>query len=290
MNIQLGLCDPPDPIYLYVGQGEENGRSYLWYRYDVDAQKQYPVFQRGLTGYLTELRITTKEYKGKDSHKLDVVMRCDRLYIIRSGLDTNFSKTLLLALEHVPDPAKPLTIAVAPGEETVVFARVFDAATGAKIKAEWNPQAHWLDIIAQLSERLVGTGTHNTDITDTQINTNKLSVYPCSNPSLAELHPEHNTLIKAIRARTGHTPDQIKLWLEQYDATRPDQLDPAICRQLADTLALSWGEPRFRTPEHCQTSYRGIVEALLASGMSLEDAILAWIDSVVAMPTASSKS
>lgn len=58
-EIQLGLCDPPEPIYLYVGQGEANGQGYLWYRFDVDAQQQYPVFYRGLSGYLVELRTPT---------------------------------------------------------------------------------------------------------------------------------------------------------------------------------------------------------------------------------------
>lgn len=319
MDIQLGLCDPPDPIYLYVGQGEENGQSYLWYRYDIDAQQQCPVFQRGLTGCLSEIRITTKEYKGKDNHKLDVVMRSHRIYIIRSGIETNFTKTLLLALEAA-DITKPLTIAVAPGEETVVFARVYDAATGARIKAEWNPQARWLNIVAQLSERLVGKANSEesrdvekkqeiqSHITDTRINRNKRSVHLYSNPSRAvkndqektdtvdlqqhqsqQLYPKHNAIIKAIRSRTGHTPDQIKLWLEQYNATSPEQVDPAICRQLVDALTLSWGESHFRTPEHCQTSYRGKVETLLASGMNLEDAVLVWIDSVTAAPAPSTK-
>ena len=126
-QIQLGLCDPPEPIYIYVGQTENNGQTSLWYRYDIDAQKQHPVLQRALTGYLSELRITIKEYKGKENHKIDLVFHADQVYIIRSGLETNFSKTLLLALSTVTDINQPLTIAVVAGEENVVFARLYNA-------------------------------------------------------------------------------------------------------------------------------------------------------------------
>lgn len=153
-QIQFGLCDPPEPIYLYVGQTEANGETALWYQFDIDAQKQLPVLKRGLTGYVSELRITVKEFKGKENNKLDVVVGADQLYVIRSGLETNFTKTLLLALSCVNNFHQPLTIAVAAGEENVVFARVYDAITKARFKAEWNPDANWLDLVTQLQQRL----------------------------------------------------------------------------------------------------------------------------------------
>ncbi|NER51612.1 MAG: hypothetical protein F6J92_34215 [Symploca sp. SIO1A3] len=153
-NIQLGLCDPPEPIYLYVGSGESQGQQYLWYCFDINSERVHPVFQRGLTGYIRELRVTPKEYKGKDATKLDIVVSCDRLYIVRSGIETNFSKGLLLALSQVNDFENPLTIAVAPGEETVIFARLYNATTGERVKAEWNPNAPWLDLIQAINQKL----------------------------------------------------------------------------------------------------------------------------------------
>ena len=81
-------------------------------------------------------------------------MSCDRLYIVRSGIETNFSKGLLLALSQVNDFENPLTIAVAPGEETVIFARLYNATTGERVKAEWNPNAPWLDLIQAINQKL----------------------------------------------------------------------------------------------------------------------------------------
>jgi hypothetical protein len=156
-EIKLGLCNPPEPIYLYVKNGELSGESYLWYRYDIDKDKTIPVQQRGLTGYLSELRLKTKEYKGKDNIKLDIVMAADEVYIIRTGIETNFAKTFLLAASVVQDFSKPLIIAATAGEESVVFCRLYDAATKVKIRREWNPNADWASFISEIQSRLGGT-------------------------------------------------------------------------------------------------------------------------------------
>ncbi|NJR15697.1 MAG: hypothetical protein HC785_08280 [Calothrix sp. CSU_2_0] len=63
-EIKLGLCNPPEPIYLYVKNGELSGESYLWYNYNINNEKTIPVQQRGLTGYLQNLRLISKEFKG----------------------------------------------------------------------------------------------------------------------------------------------------------------------------------------------------------------------------------
>jgi hypothetical protein len=133
-EIKLGLCNPPEPLYLYVKNGELSGESYLWYHYDVNNDKTIPVQQRGLVGYISDLRLTTKEFKGKDNVKLDIVLSADEIYIIRTGVETNFAKTFLLALSQVQDFSKPLIIAATPGEENVVFCRLYDAATKTRIR------------------------------------------------------------------------------------------------------------------------------------------------------------
>jgi hypothetical protein len=85
-EIKLGLCNPPEPIYLYVKNAELGGESYLWYHYDIDRDKTIPVTQRALTGYLSELRLTTKEFKGKDNLKLDIVVSADELTSINTWM------------------------------------------------------------------------------------------------------------------------------------------------------------------------------------------------------------
>ncbi|MBD2732287.1 hypothetical protein H6G96_40180 [Nostoc sp. FACHB-892] len=38
-EIKLGLCNPPEPIYLYVKNAELGGESYLWYHYDIQGKR-----------------------------------------------------------------------------------------------------------------------------------------------------------------------------------------------------------------------------------------------------------
>jgi hypothetical protein len=150
--INFGLCDPPEPIYLYVRAGEDGDDS-PWYRFNVDTQQKIPVVQRGLCGRIQELRLTNKEYKGKTNFKLDIVIQADEQYIVRTGVETYFAKTFLLAIAQF-DVSKPLILAVVPGEENTVFARIYDANTKQRIKADWNKDADWAGIIASIQARL----------------------------------------------------------------------------------------------------------------------------------------
>ncbi|QFS45096.1 hypothetical protein [Nostoc sphaeroides] len=151
-EMKLGLCNPPEPIYLYVKSGELNGESYLWYNYDND--KTIPVQQTGLTGYISELKLTTKEFRERDNIKLDIVVRADEIYVVRTGIETNFAKTFLLAVSCVQDFSKPLIIAAIAGKENVVFCNLYDAATKTRIRSEWNKDADWLAIIDSVQTKL----------------------------------------------------------------------------------------------------------------------------------------
>ena len=115
-EIKLGLCNPPEPVYLYVNQGEVDGESYVWYKFNINQDKKIPVPQRALTGYLSELRLTTKECKEKDNLKLDIVVSADELYVVRTGVKTNFAKSFLLAASLIQDFEKPLIIVANAGD------------------------------------------------------------------------------------------------------------------------------------------------------------------------------
>ncbi|MEH2316249.1 hypothetical protein [Nostoc sp.] len=153
-EIKLGLCNPPEPIYLYVKKGELSGESYLWYNYDINNKITIPVQKTGLTGYISELKLTTKEFKEKDNVKLDIVIRADEIYIVRTGIETNFAKSFLLAVSLVQDFSKPLIIAATAGEENVVFCNIYDAATKTRIDCKWNKDADWLAIIDSIQTKL----------------------------------------------------------------------------------------------------------------------------------------
>lgn len=154
MEIKLGLCNPPEPIYLYVRSGEEQGANYLWYKYDINSQKIIPVYEKGLCGNLLQLRLTSKEFKGKENMKLDIIVQADELYVIRTGVETNFAKTFLLAANQIKDLERTLIFSVVPGDENVVFCRLHDAPTKQRIKAEWDNAADWASIIFDIQSRL----------------------------------------------------------------------------------------------------------------------------------------
>ncbi len=153
-EIKLGLCNPPEPIYLHVKSGELNGESYLWYNYDINNDQTVPVHQTGLTGYISELKLKTTEFKGKDNVKLHIVVRADEVYVVRTGIETNFAKSFLLAASCVQDFSKPLIIAAIAGKENVVFCNLYDAATKTRIRSEWNKDADWTSIIDSVQTRL----------------------------------------------------------------------------------------------------------------------------------------
>jgi hypothetical protein len=153
-EIQLGLCNPPEPIYLHVKNGELNGESYLWYNYDINNDQTIPVHKTGLTGYISELKLKTTEFKGKDNVKLHIVVRADEIYVIRTGIETNFAKTFLLAVSLIQDFSQPLIIAAISGKENVVFCHLYDAATKTRIRSEWNKDADWLAIIDSVQAKL----------------------------------------------------------------------------------------------------------------------------------------
>jgi hypothetical protein len=257
-EIKLGLCNPPEPIYLYVKNGEVSGESFLWYHYDIDKEKTIPVQQRGLTGYLSELRITTKEFKGKDNIKLDIVVAADEVYVIRTGVETNFAKTFLLSASLVQDFSKPLIIAVTSGEENVVFCRLYDAATKVRIRREWNPNADWGSIICEIQSRL-GVITSSTPLMPEQ-----------------QIHPQ-DLRIKQIRSLLDYPLDLIKEWLKFQNVNTPSQLPNNKINILVKTMCLAWASDKCEHSNHAQSLYQKHVVDAVANGADELTAIHAWM-------------
>ena len=263
-QVQLGLCNPPEPIYIYVGQKEVNGETYLWYRYDVEGEELQPIKQRGLTGYISELRITVKEFKGKENTKLDVVVQADELYIIRSGLETNFTKTLLLALSCVADFNQPLTVAVAAGEENVVFARLYDATTRMRLKADWNPDADWLNLVSRLQQQL-GQSSSVQEL-----------------PQPVPVPPNSNgERIKAIRALTGHSTDDVRAKLAHYGTDHPKHLDPEQCASLIELLVSDWYKALNKPGQFPTADYHYRINQLQQDGLTEADATRVFLSELV---------
>lgn len=144
-----GFHDLPVPIRIYVANEKQGGKSYAWYVLGDNAEKE--VIKYGaITGTITD--ILTKEVEVKVStkltdkkQKLDVSLNVgDQLYIIRSGVETTFSKVLALSLSKLSERelAGKVSIAATPStdNEKVVFCKVLSEGKPVNIdwKTEWN--------------------------------------------------------------------------------------------------------------------------------------------------------
>ncbi|MBD2452273.1 hypothetical protein H6G76_35270 [Nostoc sp. FACHB-152] len=257
-EIKLGFCNPPEPVYLYVKNGESSGESFLWYNFIVEQNKTIPVHQQALTGYLLELRITTKEFRGNDNNKLDIVIAADEVYIIRTGIDTNFAKTFLLSASLVQDFSKPLIIAVTAGEKNTVFCRLYDAATKVRIRKEWNPNSDWASLITEIQSRLTGTSA-------------SVPLTPEQPP-----HPQ-DVRVKQIRTLLNYPLDLVREYLQFQDVDRPSLLPASKIDSLVKTMCLAWAADKFENPNDAESSYQKQVIDVVASGSDELAAIKTWM-------------
>ncbi|MBD2535303.1 hypothetical protein H6G97_40265 [Nostoc flagelliforme FACHB-838] len=267
-EIKLGLCNPPEPIYLFVNQGEVDGESFVWYKFNISQEKKIPVPQRALTGYLSELRLTTKEFKGKDNLKLDIVVSADELYVVRTGIETNFAKSFLLAASSVQDFSKPLIIVANAGEENTVFCNLYDAASKTKVYREWSRDLDWATIIRDIQILLTGNSS-------TIPSTPKLSVVP------QPVHPQ-DLRIKNIRTLLDYPLDLVREWLQFQDTNSPSQLHISKVNELVKTMCLAWAADKCDHPNHAESSYQKQVVDAVASGADELTAIKTWMQQVQA--------
>ncbi|WP_414756679.1 hypothetical protein [Anabaena sp. CCY 9910] len=247
-EVKLGLGNPPHPIYLYIKNEEMGGEQYVWYKYIINSKEKVPVHQRALTGYICELRLTEKDYRGQDKLKLDIVISADELYVIRSGINTNFAKSFLLAASLVEDFSKPLTIVVNPGNETVVFCSLYDAQSKTKLRRDWDANADFAGIVQDIQSRLSFAIKYELDDEDifatpvveqrSTTRTQSRSV-PKSKATPPPVHPQ-DARVRQIRTMLDYPVDLIKEYLQFQDAKAPSQLPQSKVDELVKTMCLAW--------------------------------------------------
>ncbi|BAY93765.1 MULTISPECIES: hypothetical protein [unclassified Tolypothrix] len=273
-EIKLGLGNPPQPIYLYVKKLEVNGRIYTWYNCEIEQDKKIPVSQRALTGYVLELRLTDKDFKGKDNLKLDIVVQADEIYIVRSGIETNFAKSFLLAASVVQDFTQPLIIVATPGDENSVFCNLYDALTKNRIRREWNPNADWATIIRDVQSKLA-PNSESVDYVQSE--------QPQSNPKqtavASAIHPQ-DLRVKQIRTLLNYPLDLIKEWLHFQDVSSPSELHHSKVDELVKTMCIAWASDNFDHPNHAANSYQKHVVNVVADGVDEVQAIKEWMQQV----------
>jgi hypothetical protein len=132
MTIKLGFGAIPKIQYIFVNH--EAG--YCWYMLSEDNQQIF-IPEKALTCVITEINCNKKvETQFGISYKTELSVFADKPYVIRSGRESNFSKSLLRSLDALTleQLQNPLTIAVNPGEHNVVFCNIYDPNTYKSIR------------------------------------------------------------------------------------------------------------------------------------------------------------
>jgi hypothetical protein len=142
-------------MFVFVGGNDgEAGPNYSWYQLDGENHR-VPIFEPCITGYVTNVKGVRKDSRRGVAYKVDVTIRGDRPYVIRSGIDTNFARGLLSALEILDDLRAPISVVANQGKEgKVVFCDVFNPRTCLKLWPERNDSRDWFALLFELQKRL----------------------------------------------------------------------------------------------------------------------------------------
>lgn len=151
----LGFGKKQEPTFVFIRHSPES----LWYSRDRREAENVPIPERDLTGYLKNVwrydRID--QNTGESVPKLMLELHADKHYIIQTGMDTNFSKSLLAGLlELSPENLdKPVTLVVednAGGRgRPTVFARL--EVAGVRVKPTFDRTVVPDELLAEVQAR-----------------------------------------------------------------------------------------------------------------------------------------
>ncbi len=154
MEVKLGFGAIPKPQYVFVSRESD----YCWYMLSED-DKQIAIYDKALTGVITAIEVEKRvETSFKQTFKTDLYILADKPYIIRSGSDSYFSKSLLLGLDILSfeQLSQPLTITVRPGDKKVVFCDIYNPVTYKSIGVSWDGhrELNWQALRQKVSQKL----------------------------------------------------------------------------------------------------------------------------------------
>jgi hypothetical protein len=154
MEVKLGFGAIPKQQYIFVSRESD----YCWYMLSEN-DKQIAIYDKALTGVITGIEVEKRvETSFKQTFKTDLYILADKPYIIRSGSDSYFSKSLLLALDTLTleQLSQPLTIAVRPGDKKVVFCEIYNPVTYKSIGVSWDghKEVNWQALGQKISQKL----------------------------------------------------------------------------------------------------------------------------------------
>jgi hypothetical protein len=111
--MKLGFHAPLTKLYIFV----RNEGNCLWYWLD-DGKKIY-IPHTALTGTLNSLEVKEAQTSHGDRMKADFEIVADRRYVLRSGIDSAFSRGMLMLIAALSDEQlkRPITLELKAGDE-----------------------------------------------------------------------------------------------------------------------------------------------------------------------------
>ncbi|MDZ8185177.1 MAG: hypothetical protein RMX96_10035 [Nostoc sp. ChiSLP02] len=204
MQVKLGFGAIPKPQYVFVSKEFDH----CWYMLSDD-KKQIPIHDRALTGVITGIEVNKKvETSHGEAEKTDLHILADKPYVIRSGSEFYFSKSLLLSLEALTSEqlVHPLTIAVSPGEKTIVFCAIYNPVTYRSVGVSWDGhrENNWQALGQKVSLKI-----------NSLQNFNQESIQTSANTTPSEVHAVLIAQTDRYLAQLKWTPEQGREYLQQ---------------------------------------------------------------------------
>ncbi len=175
MDIKLGFGPIPRLQYIFVSREND----YCWYTL-AEENKQIPIYDKALTGIITGIEVNKKvETSFGETEKTDLHILADKPYVVRSGSDSYFSKSLLLSLDNLSSEElqHPLTIAVEPGDKKVVFCKVYNPATYRSIGVSWDgyKEINWQVLGESLALKINRKTQQDAELTTAELRENLIA-------------------------------------------------------------------------------------------------------------------
>jgi hypothetical protein len=164
MDVKLGFGSIPKPQYVFVSKESDH----CWYMLSDDT-KPIPIYDRALTGLITGIECNKKvETSHGEAEKTDLHILADKPYVVRSGSESYFSKSLLLSLDVLTNEqlCQPLTIVVSPGDKTIVFCTIYNPVTYRAVGVSWDghKEIDWQALGQKVSVKINNIQNYNQEL------------------------------------------------------------------------------------------------------------------------------
>ena len=156
-------------------------------------------------------------------------------------------------------------------------------STKVRLKAEWNPDANWFDLVSKIQQRLgLSTTVQELPLTPpiepealaavcAQINPQALAQPALEVPVLS-----NSDRVKAVRSLTGHSADAVRAILARYDTDHPKNLTPEQCSEVIEILVSYWYQDLNLAVQIPSPEWRSNIQHLQQQGLSEAAAITNW--------------